>query len=214
MTDHQQPTAKPEGEGAPVDGDERKEAVKFFREQWKMQASAVARNGNKPVDHERIVRFIDMAIAALSASPPVPAVAGEEAKWSERIAELVADGDGIWRACSGCQEGVDGYVSERDYPHSRTFQCQPGGGCRECGGLGVIWDNTDYNEMAEAMLADMRAEEARPTPSADQSGVLEALADIVSLLRSGALDRAAVLPALDRADAALAAHAASIGGKS
>lgn len=77
----------------------------------------------------------------------------------DRIKELVEDGDGFWRACSGCQEGDDGHVSETDYPFDSTFRCQPGGGCNECGGLGVIWDNADYDQMADALLADMKAEE-------------------------------------------------------
>ena len=70
------------------------------------------------------------------------------------IAEALEEGHGFWRACSGCQESCDGVVSVQDYPYSEVFRCQPGGGCRECGGLGVIWDDTDYDAMARAMLAD------------------------------------------------------------
>lgn len=77
--------------------------------------------------------------------------------WNQsRIHEVIDEGDGFWEACSGCQEGVDGYVSSKDYPYSRAFRCQPGGGCTECGGLGVLWDTTDYDAMAASMLADMR----------------------------------------------------------
>ena len=63
--------------------------------------------------------------------------------------EVTKEGDGCWRPCSGCQESVDGCVSTKDYPFSAIFGCQPGGGCGECGGIGVIWDRTDYAEMAE-----------------------------------------------------------------
>lgn len=91
----------------------------------------------------------------------------------DRIKELVEDGDGFWRACSGCQEGDDGHVSETDYPFDSTFQCQPGGGCSECGGLGVIWDNADYDQMADAMLADMEAESNYAPPAADEDRVWE-----------------------------------------
>lgn len=77
--------------------------------------------------------------------------------WHARaIAEEIDEGSGFWRACSGCQESVDGYVSERDYPHNRVFRCQPGGGCSECAGLGVIWDDVDYEAMARATIADDR----------------------------------------------------------
>lgn len=71
-----------------------------------------------------------------------------------RIAEIAEDGAGVWRACSGCQESEDGYVSYKDYPHDPVFQCQPGSGCRECGGIGVIWDDTDYDAYARAALAE------------------------------------------------------------
>lgn len=82
------------------------------------------------------------------ATPPVlEAVKEPEAYHADKIAELVEEGAGFWRACSGCQEGEDGYVSTRDYPYNKTFRCQPGAGCRECGGLGVIWDDTDYDAI-------------------------------------------------------------------
>jgi hypothetical protein len=58
-----------------------------------------------------------------------------------RIAEVMDEDGGCWSPCSGCQEGVDGYVSTKDYPYSATFKCQPGGGCRECGGIGVLWQD-------------------------------------------------------------------------
>lgn len=70
------------------------------------------------------------------------------------VHEVMDDGAGFWHPCSGCQEGDDGHVSEADYPYDETFRCQPGGGCDECGGLGVRWDNTDYARMAEDTLAD------------------------------------------------------------
>ena len=61
--------------------------------------------------------------------------------------------DGSWQACSGCQESVDGQVSQTDYPYSALFGCQPGGGCSSCGGLGVKWDDTDYADMAQSIRA-------------------------------------------------------------
>src|SRR5690349_6179102 len=73
------------------------------------------------------IELPDEAIAELrrSLEPPMR---------DERIAELIAEGDGFWRPCSGCQESSDGCVSVIDYPYSPVFQCQPGGGCGECGG--------------------------------------------------------------------------------
>lgn len=65
-----------------------------------------------------------------------------------RIAELVAEGDGNWAACTGCQESEEGHVSERDYPYSSVFQCQPGGGCGECGGIGVVWHDRGYYDWS------------------------------------------------------------------
>lgn len=32
---------------------------------------------------------------------------------------------------------------------SNVFKCNLGGGCRECGGLGVVWDNTDYSDFGD-----------------------------------------------------------------
>ncbi len=92
-------------------------------------------------------------LVAESALSPTPTGEVSKGALGERVAEIIAEGDGFWRPCSGCQESVDGCVSYRDYPYSETFQCQPGGGCRECGGLGVIWDTTDYEAMAREILA-------------------------------------------------------------
>ena len=64
------------------------------------------------------------------------------------IKERVAEGDGMWVTCSGCHEGEDGY-SIGYYPHSDVFGCKLGGGCSECGGIGAIWDTTDYGAMGD-----------------------------------------------------------------
>lgn len=58
--------------------------------------------------------------------------------------------DGFWRSCSGCHELNEGHDTG---PFSPIFHCALGMGCSECGGLGAIWDNTDYADMAEFMLA-------------------------------------------------------------
>ena len=110
----------------------------------------------------------------LAANPyPTPAADGLEPFHARQIAEAMDEGDGFWKPCSGCQEGVDGYVSQKDYPFNPVFRCQPGGGCRECGGLGVLWDDTDYDAMVKAMLADMDAEGSNVTLAAEADGAKE-----------------------------------------
>ena len=64
--------------------------------------------------------------------------------------------DGFWRSCSGCFETVDGYSSQ---PVDEIFNCQLGCGCRQCGGIGAVWDNTDYDDMVSFMLAEDEADE-------------------------------------------------------
>ncbi|UXC93096.1 hypothetical protein EGM87_22635 [Sphingobium sp. RSMS] len=102
--------------------------------------------------------------AKAALSPVEPAGNGREVDWlTRRIAEVVEEDGGCWRACSGCQESVDGCVSARDYPYSAIFKCQPGSGCRECGGLGVIYDDG-------AFLAGYGEALSSP-PAADQEAV-------------------------------------------
>lgn len=89
-------------------------------------------------------QFEDWALEAFTrALPAESASAGVvEDEWRQkRVAEVIEEDGGCWRACSGCQESSDGYVSTKDYPYSRVFQCQPGGGCHECGGIGVLWED-------------------------------------------------------------------------
>jgi hypothetical protein len=67
-----------------------------------------------------------------------------------RISEELAEGTGAWRSCSGCHPLNEGHPTGE---WSDVLNCHLGLGCRECGGLGAIWDNTDYslvNEQAPA----------------------------------------------------------------
>ncbi|KKC24903.1 hypothetical protein [Sphingomonas sp. SRS2] len=74
----------------------------------------------------------------------------------EHVRELVEiNGDGFWSPCSGCYETEDGYPVG-SYPHSAVLRCVLGGGCSECGGIGAVWDNTDYADMAEWMIRQDR----------------------------------------------------------
>ena len=78
----------------------------------------------------------------------------------EGVTETLSNGDGLWRSCSGCHELNEGHDTG---PYSETLKCHLGGGCSECGGIGAVWDTTDYQAMADEMGNDMFA----PTPPAD-----------------------------------------------
>lgn len=66
------------------------------------------------------------------------------------IREQLAEGAGFWRGCSGCHELNEGHPTGR---YSEVLDCHLGLGCSECGGVGAVWDDTDYGAMAEAMMA-------------------------------------------------------------
>lgn len=66
------------------------------------------------------------------------------------ISEAIGNGGGVWRSCSGCHELNDGMATG---PFSKTLKCHLGVGCSECGGIGAIWDTTDYDAMADFMAA-------------------------------------------------------------
>lgn len=68
---------------------------------------------------------------------------------ADQVGEAMEDG-GFWRSCSGCHETSDGYPTG-PYTHSAGLKCDLGGGCHECGGIGAIWDNADYADMAAFM---------------------------------------------------------------
>lgn len=84
---------------------------------------------------------------------------------AERINERLSEGDGYWQPCSGCYQSNEGYPIGT---YSNTFRCELGIGCSECGGIGAVWDNTDYSEIG----ADL----ATPTPpSADVAWLIQRL---------------------------------------
>ena len=86
-------------------------------------------------DYERRIR------SALE--PQTPAQAA-------RVLRNIEPDDGFWRSCSGCHETIDGQETGW-HPYSPIFKCHLGAGCRECGGLGAVWDDTDYEDMARAI---------------------------------------------------------------
>lgn len=93
------------------------------------------------------------AIAALPPAVPQPS--------PERTIILngADEADGFWASCTGCHETNEGHETGY-YPYSDTFKCFLGGGCSECGGLGAVWDDTDYADMAEYL----RNEPTAPDP--------------------------------------------------
>lgn len=64
------------------------------------------------------------------------------------IAEAMEDG-GFWHSCSGCHEAPNGVPAG---PFSEAFKCHLGSGCGECGGIGAVWDTTDYADLAAYAL--------------------------------------------------------------
>ncbi|WP_430228062.1 hypothetical protein [Paraburkholderia tropica] len=91
------------------------------------------------------------------------------------------NGNGFWRPCSGCHETEDGHPVGH-YPFSAILNCDLGSGCGECGGIGAVWDDTDYDAMAAAGDADEiareQAEEARPV---DQRALVQSMDEIEAL---------------------------------
>lgn len=53
-----------------------------------------------------------------------------------------------WMPCSGCHETNEG-AETGGYPYSPMFQCFVGSGCNECGGIGVVWQHWDADELAD-----------------------------------------------------------------
>ena len=82
-----------------------------------------------------------------------------------------AEQSGFWRSCSGCHEAVDGYSGA---PVSGIFGCQLGNGCSECGGIGAVWDDTDYDDMVKSMQENEEADAI----SAAAPGLIKALEEI------------------------------------
>lgn len=97
------------------------------------------------------------------------------------IAETLAEGDGSWRSCTGCHELNEG----RDTgPYSKTLKCHLGGGCRECGGIGAIWDTTDYQAMADHMARDMSASVVAQASVPLSMGLRSVAAELLACFRA------------------------------
>jgi hypothetical protein len=97
------------------------------------------------------------------------------------VDEVLSEGEGFWRECSGCYETEDGHPVGH-YPYSEVLRCYLGNGCAECGGLGAIWDNTDYEAMAHDFE---RALAATHAPAMAETQVPQFDAKHVSLKQRG-----------------------------
>lgn len=94
-----------------------------------------------------VKRLAEMAAIRLNPAVPegVPNLPG--------IVEVIQEGAGFWHSCSGCHETEDGHPVG-SYQYSPAMQCALGSGCAECGGLGALWDNADYDAEIDALDAD------------------------------------------------------------
>lgn len=125
------------------------------------------------------------ASRAQQPAPAAGAVAGQ-IELSE-VARVIKDGDGVWRPCTGCHELNEGHDTGA---YSKVFGCALGNGCSECGGLGAIWDATDYEAMAEAMMeaeaptpatqADIQPAQCSYSIDADPQGIRAMVADAIT----------------------------------
>lgn len=116
--------------------------------------------------------------AIVSRSPAMAAAAPALPIELSSVAETVAEGAGFWRSCSGCHETNEGHETGH-FPYSKILKCHLGGGCSECGGIGAVWDDTDY----EAMGRDLgRTLTAPPHPGNVAAAPADELAAFVKLI--------------------------------
>jgi hypothetical protein len=87
--------------------------------------------------------------AALAASQPAPVEADALLKGLANAVQELKE-DGFWRSCSGCHELNEGHDTG---PRSAALGCALGSGCGECGGIGAVWDTTDYASMSAPVEA-------------------------------------------------------------
>lgn len=108
-------------------------------------------------------------------SSPTPALGvdiEEVAMELRGIAEELSEGSGAWFSCSGCHNLNEGVPTG---PWSDVLKCHLGFGCRECGGIGAVWDSTDYSAIKSSLpLA------SSPAAIYQIPDVIEALKDIRS----------------------------------
>ncbi|WP_409188398.1 hypothetical protein [Bradyrhizobium sp. RDM4] len=134
-------------------------------------------------EHDDLMQAVALAVRSLASGesrqslPPTASHAEREIldQLAASVREQVSDGDGMWVTCSGCHESEDGHSI--GYPHSKVFGCRLGSGCSECGGIGAIWDTTDYGAMGDALAAELDTD-ARISAGSDlEERVIEAITE-------------------------------------
>lgn len=68
----------------------------------------------------------------------------------EDVSEAMNAKGYFWQTCSGCHETHEGVPTGPVHP---VLGCAVGHGCYECGGIGAVWDTTDYADLSD-FLAD------------------------------------------------------------
>lgn len=126
-------------------------------------------------DARAIASYVRKLARASQAAAPASPTAEVPIELAD-VKETLAKGDGFWRSCSGCHETEDGHPVGK-YPYSKILECALGAGCSECGGIGAVWDNTDYRAMGNAF------ERAGLLNSPDAQAALPAEARGLSLMR-------------------------------
>ncbi len=84
---------------------------------------------------------------------------------ADDVARVLSEDCGAWVSCTGC------YATDEGYPTASTdpvFGCALGMGCRECGGLGAVWDPTDWSTLAVEDEGELSRDE--PPAAAPGSG--------------------------------------------
>lgn len=108
-----------------------------------------------------LVRLNEATEARATAAEAALAAAMNGAVDRDRVAEAM-EGGGFWRSCSGCHESNEGVPTG---PYSAAMECFLGVGCYECGGIGAVWDNTDYSRLYDEVEANPAAQD-REAPTA------------------------------------------------
>mgnify|MGYP001122098018 CR=1 FL=1 len=101
----------------------------------------------RPLDDAKAAAQSDFEthiFSALISSPGKDGGQEVEAVELSGVADQIAEGSGFWRSCSGCHNLNEGVPTG---PYSSLMKCHLGFGCRECGGVGAIWDNVDYSDF-------------------------------------------------------------------
>lgn len=136
-------------------------------------------SGNRGADFDRgLLAAYDAVFEAFSSTASVDALINNLRQRIDRVIEF--SGHGFWYTCSGCHESEDGYPNGH-YSRSAVLGCTLGSGCSECGGIGAVWDGTDYEDMARWMREG--CPEEKP-PFNRYSGVDEAIAECKKMLGS------------------------------